>query len=465
MTTKNSRDPGYPLGASFRDPSGFLFSEAGRLLRQVNPVYQSNYDRLVDSGLYAELVKNGLLIPHREVDHPGFTPGAYKVLEPEIIDFISYPYEWGFSQLKEAALLTLQIQKLALNFGMSLKDSSAFNVQFHQGRPILIDSLSFEIYPQGSPWIAYRQFCQHFLAPLSVMAYRDIRLSQLLKAHLDGLPLDLTSLLLPLRTRFKLPLLLHVHLHAASQKRYSSASIPTTRTMNKLALLGLLDSLESGIRALQWRPAGTEWAEYYSDHNYTPEALQHKKQLVAEFLDAIKPGSVWDLGANIGVFSRLASERGIPTVAFDVDPAAVERNYLAVRRHNEINLLPLIQDLFNPSPNLGWQSRERLSLLERGPAGAVMALALIHHLAISNNVPLNRLASFFQALSQWLVIEFVPKQDSQVQRLLSNREDIFPDYTQESFEQAFSACFRMQRKAAVHESERCLYLMEALPLE
>jgi len=465
MAPEIPQDQESPLGASFRDPSGFLFVSAGKLYRQVNLAYKENYDRLMDTGLYLALVNKGLLVPHVEADHPGLRPEiAYKILEPEFIRFISYPYEWGFSQLKDAALLTLQIQKLALEFGMSLKDSSAYNIQFHRGRPVLIDTLSFEIYPQGSPWVAYRQFCQHFLAPLTLMAYRDVRLNQLFKAHIDGLPLDLTGKILPFKTRFKLPLVMHIHLHALSQRRYSSAALDTTRTMSKVALLGLLDSLESGVKSLRWNPKGTEWADYYSDTNYTAEALEHKKLLVGEYLDRIHPSLAWDLGANVGVFSRLASERGIFTVAFDIDPAAVERNYIACKNRNETHLLPLVQDLSNPSPNLGWRSSERTSLIHRGPADAIMALALIHHLAISNNVPLESLAGFFRDLAKWLIIEFVPKSDSQVQRLLASREDIFSVYTQDNFERVFLTCFQIQRKSAIRDSERWLYLMEALPL-
>jgi ribosomal protein L11 methylase PrmA len=235
--------------------------------------------------------------------------------------------------------------------------------------------------------------------------------------------------------------------------------------MSKVALLGLIDSLEAGIQSLRWEPAHTEWADYYTDNNYTAAALEHKKSLVSEYLGHIQPTSVWDLGANVGIFSRLASERGITTVAFDIDPAAVERNYLTSRQRSERHLLPLVQDLVNPSSNLGWHSHERLSLLARAPAGALMALALVHHLAISNNVPLDNLARFFHSLARWLIIEFVPKSDSQVQRLFASREDIFPDYTREGFEQVFSGFFRIQRQAALRESDRWLYLMEAIPFE
>ena len=231
--------------------------------------------------------------------------------------------------------------------------------------------------------------------------------------------------------------------------------------MSMVALQGLIDSLETGVKSLRWRPAGTAWGDYYSDHNYSDVALDHKKSLVNEFLTLIQPANVWDLGANVGLFSRLASDRGIPTIAFDIDPGAVEQNYLMIKQKGETLLLPLLQDLTNPSPNLGWHSNERMSFLERAPAGAIMALALIHHLAITNNVPLESLANFFRALSRWLIIEFVPKSDSQVQRLLASREDVFPNYAREHFENTFESYYQIHRKESIHQSERWLYLMEA----
>ncbi len=461
MSTDISDNQVEAVAASFRDPSGVVFTAAGVLYRQVNQIYQPNYDRLIASGLYQELVKAGLLIAHQEVEVEPLDPAScYKVIQPERVGFISYPYEWSFSQLKDAALTTLEIQKKALEHGMTLKDSSAYNIQFHHGRPVMIDTLSFELYQEGLPWVPYRQFCQHFLAPLSLMAYRDIRLSQLLRVYIDGLPLDLVSELLPWKTHLVFPLYIHIHLHASSQKRYSAKPVETTRKVSKVSLQGLIDSLESGIKRLQWSPAGTDWGAYYDEHNYTQAGLDDKKKIVSAFLDRINPGSLWDLGANTGLFSRLASDRGIPTIAFDIDPGAVEQNYLASRKNHEKNILPLLSDLTNPSPGIGWQNRERGSLLERGAVDAVLALALIHHLVISNNVPLDRLAVFFHGLSRWLVIEFVPKSDSQVQKLLASRVDIFDQYTQETFESVFARYFTIHQRQDVLNSERKLYLME-----
>jgi ribosomal protein L11 methylase PrmA len=446
---------------SFRDLSGFLFWQDGSLYRQVNTTYKENYQHLMKSGLYEALTTDGLLVPHEEVDIEFPQPDlAYNVIRPELIPFISYPYEWCFSQLKDAALTTLRIQKVCLNFGMSLKDCSAYNIQFRKGSPVLIDTLSFEKYREGQPWVAYRQFCQHFLAPLALTSHRDTRLSQLLRIYMDGIPLDLASSLLPSNTYLMFSLLSHIHLHARSQRRFASKPVDTTRyKVSRLSLLGIIDSLESAIRKQKWRPHGISGADYYRDTNYSSDAFEHKKQIVAEFIDKIDPGSVWDLGANVGVFSRIAGDRGIPTVSFDIDSAAVESNYLECIRGKETNILPLVLDLTNPSPGIGWGNEERLSFAERGPTDSVLALALVHHLVISNNVPFNRIAEFLSRICRSLIIEFIPKSDSQVQRLLATRDDVFPDYTQQCFEDEFKRYFKIESSVGIRDSQRTLYLM------
>ncbi len=463
---------------SFRDPSGFVFERDGTLYRQVNRAYQADYDRLVASGLARTLIDDRLVIPYSEVDEPPSEPeSAYKILRPERVPFISYPYEWCFGQLKAAALLTLTLQKQALTYGMSLKDASAFNVQFIGSRPIFIDSLSFETHRDGTPWVAYRQFCRNFLAPLALMSLVDVRLNQLMQPSLEGISLELASRLLPWKTRFDPRLLIHLHLHARAEKAYAGQTKTKTKTrakskaspggsspaFSKHALLGLIDSLEGAIKSLRWSPAGTEWADYYSETNYSTGATGRKVDLVAEFLDRVRPRTVWDLGANTGRYSRLASERGASTVAFDVDPACVERNYRDGLARDEQKILPLWLDLTNPSPALGWAHTERSSLLDRGPVDLSMALALIHHLAISANVPLERIARFLRSTCQSLIIEFVPKQDSQVQRLLASRADVFPDYTSDGFESAFVEHFAIERAEPIIETERTLYLMRARP--
>lgn len=449
--------------ASFRDPSGFLFWDNDKLYRQVNKAYKNDFDLLLSSGLYKRLTDSSLLISHQDVTDKveAKSDNNYKVIKPKEVPFISYPYEWSFSQLKDAALTTLKVQKAALDHGMTLKDASAYNIQFVDGKPLLIDTLSFESYEAGSPWIAYRQFCQHFLAPLALMSKVDIRTQHLMRTNIDGVPLDLASIILPAKTRFSPALASHIHLHARSQKKYAGkAGSAKQRPVSRFALNGLIDSLESSIKKMEWKPGGTEWGEYYTFTNYSSNAFKQKKKLIEGFIAITKPKQVWDIGANTGLFSRLASSQHIQTIAFDIDPAAVEKNYRQLKANNEKSLLPLVMDLTNPSPALGWAHEERQSLAGRGEADLVMALALIHHLVISNNVPLERAAKFMAQIGKHLIIEFVPKGDSQVDKLLSTREDIFPDYDVDGFEKSYKEHFDIIEKVKIKSSKRILYLME-----
>ena len=379
---------------SFRDPSGFVYTQKGKIFRQVNTYYKKEYDKLMNSGLYTELTDKSLLVKHKEVSQPGAGKGAYKTIQPEKIGFISYPYEWSFSQLKDAALLTLEIQKIAMSRGMSLKDASAYNVQFLRGKPIFIDTLSFEIAVSPKPWVAYKQYCQHFLAPLSLMAHTDVALSKLLSAYIDGVPLDLASKLLPKRSRFSFGIATHIHMHAKSQKRHASSakSSVKTRTISRNALTGIINNLVNTTKKLQWKQDNTEWGEYYTFTNYNDKSFAQKRKTIEQFINKVKPQNVWDLGANNGLFSRIASEKNIPTVAFDIDPIAVEANYIKTKEDKDELILPILMDLTNPSPALGWAHAERQSMEQRGPTDMIFSLALIHHLAISNNLPLD----FFQ---------------------------------------------------------------------
>lgn len=448
--------------SSFRDPSGFVFFKDETLYRQVNKAYKENYDHLMSSGLYEWLISSGSMVAHEEVDLDlAISDSAYKVIKPDQIGFISYPYEWCFSQLKDAALKTLAIQKKAFEFGMTLKDSSAYNIQFTNCKPVFIDTLSFEKYTEGQLWMAYKQFCQHFLAPLALMSYTDIRLGGLMAVYIDGVPLDLASKLLPLRSYLKFAMFSHIHLHARTQQKYSDKQVDAkSRKISSFNFRALIDSLESAIKKLKWAPAGTEWGDYYDATNYSNEAMDEKGKLVFDFLDRVKPATTWDLGANTGVFSRLASRAGSQTVSFDIDPAAVEKNYRHGVANDKDPVLPLVLNLTNPSSGIGWNNNERMSILDRAPTDAVLALAIIHHLAISNNLPLEKIASFLSSICHYLIIEFVPKEDSQVKRLLATREDIFPNYTYAGFEEAFKQSFEIQDSVKIADSHRTLYLMQ-----
>jgi ribosomal protein L11 methylase PrmA len=468
--------------ASFRDPAGFIYTRDGVLYRQVQPAGRDDYERLMTSGLYETLVAAGDLIPHEEVDLAlAASPGACRVLQPERIPFVSYPFEWSFGQLKDAALLTLRLQRAAIARGLSLRDATAYNVMFSGGRPVWIDTLSFGSRRPGEPWVAYRQFCEFFAAPLALMSRTDPRAHQLLRVFLDGVPLEMASAMLPLRTRLSPGLAVHVHMHAAAIRRLSGAGEQNAsggRTAGESAardrdsrqrsqgggrgahaIEALVDSLERTVRAFDWTPSGTTWADYYRHTNYSDAAFERKRTLVEEALARLRPAVVWDLGANDGTFSRIAADAGSTTIAFDVDPAAVEHNYRQVKARNDRRLLPLLLDLSNPSPAIGWANAERMSLVDRGPADTALALALVHHLAIGHNVPLPRIASFLASLARTLVIEFVPKDDTQVQRMLSSRGDVFQDYHQDGFERAFRERFTIEAAMPIDGSRRTLYVM------
>lgn len=453
-------DPG-----SFRDPAGFVFRRDGVLYRQVNRSYEPTFDRLESTGFLRQLQHDGLLVGHETLGaDQGSTAEALTVLRPDVVPFISYPYEWCFGELRDAALLTLELQRRALDAGFVLRDASAYNVQFIGGYPVFIDSLSFGIYNDGQPWQAYGQFCEHFLAPLALMTEHDARLAAIQRSFSDGIPLEIASRLLGMKTWLRSGLMLHIHAHARSRKRFAhEAGKQRERTLSLAALRRLIDHLRQTIEGLRLDPEGTPWANYETEHNYTPDAATEKREAVREMLARLKPSTVWDLGANTGVFSAAAPE-GTRVIAIDGDHAAVERHYRRVRQNNR-SILPLVMDLSNPSPARGWAHAERKSLAERGPADVVLALALIHHLVLGGGVPLASVAKWLGGLTRFAIVEFVPPDDEQVLRLTAGRTEATHPYSEPDFRRAFEGYFSLLETRAVKSSGRVLYLFEKRPAE
>jgi ribosomal protein L11 methylase PrmA len=439
-----------------------MFRRDGELYRAVSAGYAADYDQLLTSGLYDVLVSENLLIPHREVSTAlALEPGAHCVLRPEPIPFLSYPYEWCFGQLKAAALCTLAIQRKALACGMVLKDASAYNVQFRGARPVFIDTLSFERHSDGAPWVAYRQFCEHFLVPLLLVSRVDPTLARLLRIHLEGIPLELGARLLGSRIFRSIGSVVHVLLHSRSVREHGAAGARARRArVSTRSLLALTDNLEACIRDCGWEPRGTVWGDYETTHGYSAASQAHKGRVVAEMLQRMAAGTVWDLGANTGEYSRMAAATGARVIALDVDVGAVEHHFRRLVRDADDRVLPLVMDLGDPSPACGWNLRERYSLKERGPADAALALALVHHLAIRGNIPLDLIAEGLAGFAGGLIIEFVPKDDPQTQRLLAARRDVFPTYHREGFERAFASRFRIVDRRSIADSGRVLYQME-----
>lgn len=453
MGARLERDAG-----SYRDPSGFVYRRDGVVLRQIDASFAADWTRFNECGLYADLVTRGMLVPHEERPlTDAFDGSAWSVIRPQHVDFVSYPYEWTFGELKDAALLTLEAELAALDAGMMLRDASAFNVQFQGVHPVLIDSLSFARAEPGSPWLAYRQFCEHFLAPLALMAERDIRTVRLMRGP-EGVPIDLAARLLPGRTRLRLGLGAHLHLHSRAQRQHATdeatvrpTSLPTSR------LRALVQSLRSTVESLRWHPIGTEWADYADSTSYGDEATAAKTRLVGQMLGEAGGRVVWDLGANTGRYSAIASGLGRRVVAFDADPAAAERHYASLRSDGRTDTTPLVMDLADPSPQLGWAGRERRSLAERADADVLLALALVHHLAIGRNVPLAMVLGWFAELAPQLIVEWVPRDDAMVRRLLAARRDRLDGYSEEAFQAALEERWSVVERAPITGSARVLY--------
>lgn len=449
--------------SSFKDPSGFVFESGGKLYRQVNQYYAAQYRQLMESGLYKQLVDRKQLIPHEEIAQ-NFTDSAewYTTLLPEPIPLISYPYEWCFEQLQDAALLTLSVLKTALQHGMILKDATPYNIQFYKGRPVFIDTLSFDTYDPKQPWIAYRQFCQCFLFPLYLEHYLKTDIQKILSTYIDGIPVDFVAKLLPLKSRLSLGVWLHVYLQhtAAASPRANNNNHKQTAAFSKKKLLDVISHLTSIITNFPaGRPYKTTWSNYYEDTILSKEYLQEKEKIVQEFCRQTQARSVLDLGANDGYFSRLFASHQMQVIATDADNRCISRLYQEVKKNNTGNILPLMLDIANPSPAIGFHNQERAAFHSRIKTGLVAALALVHHLVIGKNISLPVLADYFNSIAPELIIEFVPKEDEKVRQMLTTRPDTFIDYDQTHFEQYFTLYFNIVEKVPVPGTHRTLYKM------
>lgn len=443
--------------ASFRDPAGYVYRERGGLRRMVTKIGRDSYQAARDSGLHRALHQSGKLVDHTELSEG---PDGGLILAPTTLPFISYPYEWTFGQLKEAATLTLDVLLEALERGFWLKDASGFNVQFKGTKPVFIDTLSFEPLVEGSGWPGYNQFIKHFLGPLALMSFTDRRLSTLLADNIDGLPLDFVSKLLPKHTWLSLGLLIHVHAHARAQRRFADSPGAKKRSVSRESLTNLITHLKGTISSLKPPARSGHWAEYVQNTNYSDDSQATKRNIIAQILEERRPSSVIDLGANTGDFSRIAAKYSKLVISVENDRATADLNYEICRREGTSNILTLAVDVTNPTPAVGWNGRERASFLDRGQSEVVLALALIHHLAIANNVPLPNIINVLGDLGRMVVVEFVPKSDSQVQRMLNSREDIFPHYSEEDFITAARARFSIKDTIRLPGSARSLFILE-----
>jgi len=451
----------FSLPSSYRDPSGFVFTNNGVIFRQINLSFKDNFDLFLSSGCYDHLVKKKLLIRHTDETSSQITSAKhYKTIKPEQIIYISYPYEWCFEMLKDAALLTLRLVKECLPFGIIPKDATAYNIQWHRGGLIFIDSLSFEKYNEDVPWIAYRQFCENFLSPLLLMHYSRNSLSQILLAYPDGIPLAIAKSLLPWRSKLSLHTYLHIHLHASIAGRKKNIAEKKVK-FSKTKLLNIITSLEKLISSLKIPEQKTAWSGYYDEAGQRNDYLEQKQKIIIQWLNELNNiKTAADLGANEGEFSELLAEKGIETIAADFDPVVISRLYKKVKKEKQKYILPLIIDLASPSPAIGVNNKERSSFIQRTQVDIALILALVHHLAIGKNIPFSMLAEMFANITDYLLIEFIPKEDPKIQAMLLLKKDIYKNYNEDEFIKEFEFLFSIIDKKEIPGSKRILFLMK-----
>ncbi len=441
------------IAASFRDPSGFVFRRSGELFRSITPAGMTDFSHFISSGLAETLLEQEKLavffIAKRTADTV--------TLQLEELPFISWPFEWSFCQLRDAASLTLELMRTAMKCGMILKDASAFNIAFNAGHPVFIDHTSFTLYRDGEPWCAYRQFVRHFLAPLLLMRHVDLRTLELLQSNLDGIPLDLASRLLPWHTKMIPGTLIHVHLHALMDERYSSSpDIRPGVVLPRRRLETLLNGLSEYVASLRPPPQNTPWKHYYGNTNYTEAGFEAKKRAVEEFCRRTKPRRLVDLGANTGEFSAVAAPHCGIVIAADCDAQAVEQLY-ELNRKRFPNLMPVLLDLNAPTPATGVFNRERESFFDRVRSDAALGLALIHHLRVGGNWTLRQIVELFERTSTRALVEFVPAEDSQFQRLTRGRDKaLYADWTIDGLLAEFRKRFSVVRVEQLPGSARSL---------
>ncbi len=449
--------------SSYKDRDGFVFKYEEKYYRCIHVSYNDHYQWLMQSGLYNQLIKKKWLVPHEEItDTAKFNLPGTKIILPQQIALITYPYEWSCAMWQDAALLTLNITKNAINKQLILKDATPFNIQFLNGAPIFIDTLSFEKYVEEQPWVAYRQFCECFLAPLLLQQYCTVDAGKFLIVYPNGIPLNILTTLLPKKAKWNLHTYLHIYLQANIKEKKEKNKVDNSTNFSKQKMLLLLNGLIGYVSKLHIKKTKTTWDDYYSETILSDVYLQEKTKLIKSFLASVSHSSIIDLGANDGHFSLLFKNSKKQIVAVDGDANCINELYLKIRCQKITNILPVINTLHTPSPAIGWNNKERAAFDERIKGDVILALALVHHLAITCNVPFEFIANWLAAMGNYLLIEFVPKTDEKVKLLLQNRKDIFNEYTVENFQLVFSKTFQIILQEKITGTQRILYLMKKI---
>lgn len=448
--------------SSYRDPSGFVYRENDIYYRQINPVYFEEYKAAVNSGVYQKLIDKKWLIPHKEISHHE----DKIIILPEQLDFVTYPYEWSFHQYKHAAQLTLRIQIFLLENDFSLKDASAFNVTFHKGKAIFIDTLSIEKYKENTPWRALKQFNEHFFGPLLLAQKHGGAYLKTLQHSINGINLSEVKRQLTFTSRFHPIIYSHIHLLAKTDEQ-EDREINNSKKINlpKSSQIKMLRALEQHIDAMVSKE-NTEWSSYYDQINYQETSFQIKKKLIKEWCEEIKASTVIDLGGNDGTFAKELLGQASQIIVSDIDQPAIDQCYLNQLKSNDHRLIPMVCDLMQPSPAIGFHNSERSSFTSRiidFKPDVSMALALIHHITLTGNVPFEMSASYFTKLSKYLIIEFPDRKDSWVKFILDSKRDarhLFDNYSLSAFAKAYQQYFKLIKSEKIEGTERTLFLFE-----
>ncbi len=416
---------------------------------------------LRDKGFFNKLFKAGLLIEHKELTN---TDSAI-IIEPEQISFITYPYEWSFNQYKEAALLTLKLQKYCLENNFSLKDASAFNVTFHKGQAIFIDTLSFDFYERDVPWRGYKQFISHFLGPLILAHFHGAQSLKLMSNFIDGIPIKMLSSMLPLKTKLSPFIYSNIHLLARFEEKHSDGVGQKVSSLSKKGQLNIIKSIYGYIKNLSLNET-SEWGDYYSKTNYSKQAFQQKSKVINTWIGELGAKVLIDIGGNDGTFVRQIGHELDVALVCDIDNNAIDVNYRLIKERRESNILPFVLDVLNPSASIGFNNNERASFLERIKKFApdvTLALAVIHHMTLSGNIPFQMSAQFFASFSKYLIIEFPKRKDSYVEKLLESKREFknhFDFYNIKNFNREYSTYFKTIDKLNIGDSERVLFLLK-----
>jgi len=446
--------------SSFRDPDSKLQFDDEYYYRKISNEYLTHYNHFKTSGLKDFFLNHNYILPFEEVieEDQGSDYYAKEVLKTRIIPFVSYPYEWSFSQFKIAALFTLKINLIALEYGMVLKDASMFNVQFMGSMPFFIDIASFEIYEKDKPWKAYYQFCKHFYAPLFIAAKTNLFLPKLLLYFIEGIPLKEAVSLCRIIHFFNIGSFLHLYLHSKGENKVVRNGVE--KKVDKTQLVNILKHLQSSIEKLTPKHKVTTWDDYNQNNNYFDYSKLDKASIIEGFLKQISCKTALDIGANDGFYSKIYADKGIYTLVVDIDEFAIDRAFIENHKIQSVRIHPLQINLVNPTPAIGWNNVERKSFWERCKVDVIQALAVVHHLAITHDIPLEEIANKFSQHTKYLIIEFVYPEDSQTQILLKNKPHHCKDYSQLNFEIDFEKFFFLREKLNIKGMKRDLYFYE-----